>query len=118
MQDYQPRAEATARRVVPEMSAFHRTARWMAFSRKMRAKIKPLLPLPCVECGWPVYPEQAWDVSHIVAYTNDPFQPLTPDSVGPGHRRCNSRDGGRIGRAKQASAKQDGSRLPKEGSGW
>lgn len=90
----------------------------MAFSRKMRQIIQPMLPLPCVECGKPVMPEDKWHVSHIVAYTNDPFQPLTPDAVGPGHAGCNVRDGARVGRAKQLKATRADSRLPKEGSGW
>jgi 5-methylcytosine-specific restriction endonuclease McrA len=100
------------------MTAYHRTPQWQAFARQMRKRINPLLPLPCVECGRPVEREDAWHVAHLVAAVLDPFQPLTPEGVGPAHRHCNQSDGGRLGRARQLAKRRDDKGLPPEGSGW
>lgn len=101
------------------MTAFHRSKEWLSFSRKVRPIIEAQLPLPCVQgCGWPVLPGQRWDVSHLVSHHLNPFQPLTIEYVGPGHRHCNRSDGGKEGRAKQLQKKRDGKRLPPSGSGW
>jgi hypothetical protein len=44
------------------------------------------LPL-CVHCDQPVYPDQAWDVSHVAVP-----RALGGKSVGCGHRKCNQLD--------------------------
>lgn len=80
------------------MSRQHHTAEWSRFTRRARPIIRAMLPLPCVDCGRPVLPEQTWQVGHIVAAAHGGTMSL--DNVGPSHGGkggCNQRAGGRIG---------------------
>jgi hypothetical protein len=106
------------------MTAFHRSSRWAAFTRKVRPILSAQLPAPCVNaftwdgCAGVVMPGQAFDVSHIISHNVDPAQPLSLEMVGVAHTRCNRRAGGREGRAKQQRKTGEDARLPPEGSGW
>jgi hypothetical protein len=82
------------------MSQHHRKVKWSTLSRKYRAQIAPLLPLPCVNrcvMGGTVYPDQQWDVAHV----NDLAEggETGRNDVGPAHVKCNRGDGGRKGAA-------------------
>ena len=104
------------------MSAIHRTARWANFTSRVRPIIQAALPLPCVDpapgCPGLVQPTDKWDTAHLVAHVHDPFQALTLENVGPAHRSCNRKNGGKLGKAKQMATKRQDQRLPAEGSGW
>ena len=76
------------------MSQHHRKHKWNGTRVKQtRTHIASQLPLPCVECGKPVYPEDQWDVGHL--------QPLAaggnPNAYGASHRKCNRSAGGKLG---------------------
>ena len=77
------------------MTRHHQTPEWYRFTRRARPMIQAMLPLPCVDCGRPVHPEQAWHVGHIVAAAHGGT--MTLDNVGPSHGRCNTTAGGRLG---------------------
>ncbi|TQJ31954.1 hypothetical protein [Microbacterium sp. SLBN-146] len=109
------------------MSEFHRTSKWGTFTRKARPIIKAQLPLPCVNagahptCTGAVYPDQVWHVGHIRSHHLDPLAPLTLQSVGPSHAKCNTRAGSVEGGKKAQRIRRGGAddkRLPRGGSGW
>lgn len=80
------------------MTAHHRTAAWAKTTRKARPIIKASLPARCVNrCrrGGYVYPDQRFDVAHII----DAHLGGTDDlwNLGPAHPGCNRSDGGRAG---------------------
>lgn len=81
------------------MSRHHRAAGWSKISPKARARLQPMLPLPCAEgCGYPVLPGQAWDVAHVggdLALGGD------LGAYAPAHRKCNRSKGGKLGAAIQ-----------------
>ena len=79
------------------MTRQHQSPEWFRFTRAARPLITAMLPLPCVDCGRPVTPEQTWHVGHIVAASHGGT--MTMDNVGPSHARCNTKAGGRIGAA-------------------
>ena len=74
------------------MSEHHKQKQWANHSKKARAIIKTQLPLPCVDCGSPVFPDQAWDVGHIVPLS----QGGTAKDYGASHRSCNRSAGGKL----------------------
>lgn len=78
---------------------------------KLRAVIKPQLPLPCVNCPHQVTPDQPWQVGH----RRDAARGGRPTiaNTGPSHswcpsckRRCNQVSGGRLGAAIANSKRQ------------
>lgn len=77
------------------MSRHHQTPEWYRFTRRVRPTIQHMLPLPCVDCGRPVLPEQTWHVGHITPAALGGENTL--ENVGPSHGRCNVKAGGRIG---------------------
>lgn len=86
------------------MSRHHRAQRWTTHSPNLRKKIKPQLPLPCVNCPHAVLPEHSWQVAHRrdAALGGRPTQA----NVGPAHshcpwcnKRCNQVAGGKLGAA-------------------
>lgn len=79
------------------MSQHHRRTKHTTFAPGLRAKLAPLLPLPCVECGQPVMPDQTWHLAHIVAAAQGGR--TTAGNTGVAHARCNLRAGGRLGAA-------------------
>lgn len=78
------------------MSRHHRAQKWSTHAPKLRARIEPTLPQPCVNgCGRPVFREQQWQVGHRQGAARG-GQP-TLANCGPAHTSCNLRDGGREG---------------------
>jgi hypothetical protein len=84
------------------MSQHHRRQKWTTHSPKLREKLKPRLPLPCVNCPHPVMPTDRWQVGHIkdAALGGRP----TIANAGPVHefcerckKRCNQSAGGKLG---------------------
>lgn len=77
------------------MSQHHRGNWTAADSKKWRARIAASLPAPCSICGRDVEPGSLWDVDHLegVLAGND------PSNLGPAHRSCNRRQGGKAGAA-------------------
>lgn len=76
------------------MSRHHKDANWQGTKiTKARANIKAQLPLPCVDCGYPVNPGDTFDIGHII--------PLAlggnPNEYGASHRSCNRKSGGKLG---------------------
>lgn len=90
------------------MSKHHVNQQWSTHSPKLRAKILPLLPLPCIQCGRPVTKDQTWHVGHRLGAASG-GKP-TPQNVGPAHAKCNLRDGGRVG-ARITNARRNASRI-------
>ena len=93
------------------MSEHHRSGGWTSTDlRKWKPRIAATLPAPCTVCGRTVAEEMAWQVDHIVPLS------LGGDSssanLGPAHRTCNARAGGRLGAAKTNAAKKTARRLP------
>lgn len=68
-----------------------------SYTRSARARLLPLLPLPCAKCGFDVTADQRWHVGHQVdralGGTND------PSNLWPEHGRCNESAGGKLGHA-------------------
>lgn len=99
------------------MTAHHRTPEWGATTRRMRPIIKAALPARCVDCGRLIYPEQKWQVGHIVsaahgiragwttAQINDPSNLGPTHAKGPGQKACNQIAGGKLG-AQISNAKR------------
>jgi len=81
------------------MSQHHRRQKWSTASPKHRSRIAQLLPLPCIECGRPVTPDQNWHVGHKVA-ASAPGSSAGTANVGPAHATCNLKAGGKLGAAK------------------
>lgn len=86
------------------MSKHHRAQKWTTHAPKLRAKITPRLPLPCLNCPHPVMPTDKWQVGHRrdAALGGKP----TIANTGPTHawcptckKRCNQVAGGRLGAA-------------------
>lgn len=77
------------------MSRHHRAQKWTTHAPKLRAVLAPQLPLPCVECGGPVFADQPWQVGHRKGASQG-GQP-TLANCGAVHTRCNQRTGGREG---------------------
>ncbi len=93
------------------MSRHHRAQRWTTHSPKLRAKIKPLLPLPCLNCPHPVMPDDKWQVGHRVDAACG-GRPVI-ENAGPSHawctacgRACNQRAGGKLGASITNSKRQ------------
>ena len=75
------------------MSQHHAKAKWTSVNQKHRARIAAALPAACIRCGGIITAEMRWDVGHRVdlALGGD------ANDVGPEHRSCNRRAGGRAG---------------------
>jgi hypothetical protein len=61
--------------------------------QKMRERIAPQVEaglLPCARCGLPILFGQAWELDHA---------PGKQGYLGPSHRKCNRRAGGKEGAA-------------------
>lgn len=85
------------------MSQHHRDQKWTSKAPKLRESIAAQLPLPCIDCGRAVTPDQAWQVGHRVP-ASEGGRP-TRENTGPTHTRCNQRAGGRLGAAKTNGAR-------------
>lgn len=79
------------------MSRHHRAQRWEVHSPKLRKRIEPQLPLPCIECGRAVLPGTRWEVGHRQDAARGGLP--TVENTGPVHYRCNRISGGKAGAA-------------------
>lgn len=66
-----------------------------------RAALAATLPAPCSKCGRLVYPEQRWDLDHLIPRSVRPDLAWDPANHAPSHARCNRRAGQRITTAKR-----------------
>jgi 5-methylcytosine-specific restriction endonuclease McrA len=87
------------------VSAIHRTTASLALHKKMRPLIAATLPSPCIQCHRPVLPDHPWQVGHILDAALHPDLALDPSNLGPVHRVCNARAGGKLGTAIQGKRK-------------
>lgn len=87
------------------MSKHHTAQKWSTHSPKLRAKILPLLPLPCIECGRPVTKDMKWHVGHRLAAMVPGSRP-TAANTGPAHAGCNLKAGGKLGAKVTNSRRQ------------
>jgi hypothetical protein len=98
------------------VTSHHAAAKWSTQSPKLRAIIKPQLPLPCRRCGRPVDDSMKWHVGHIHDLALDPEQLVTIADVGPEHQRCSTSAGGKLGAAitnqRRGKAKPTDRRMP------
>jgi len=85
------------------VSQHHRSSWSSTDSAKWRKRIAATLPAACVDCGLPVYPEQRWQVGHIIGIaeggTNTADNLGPSHAKGPGQRACNQIAGGKQGAA-------------------
>lgn len=95
------------------MSRHHIAQKWSTFTRKRRAELKPMLPLPCIagrDCleGGLVHPDPPrppgvvrWPTRWHVGHVTDAAKGGRPtrDNTGPIHASCNLRAGGSAGAA-------------------
>lgn len=93
------------------MGELHRTRAYLSFARGQRKRIEASLPQPCLRCGVPIQPGDAWDLDHIVPVSLRPDGLLNPANVRPAHRSCNRRAGQKITEHKRRRAKQQ-QRMP------
>jgi len=83
------------------MSSHHQSKEWFKVARVVRPILKALIiagEASCTKCGWPVYPDQTWEIDHIVAVSQGGSDDFS--NLGPAHKGCNRKDGGRLGAAK------------------
>ncbi|WP_354595561.1 HNH endonuclease signature motif containing protein [Frigoribacterium sp. PvP054] len=100
-----------ARRRPGSVSAHHRTGGWTSSDSKLwRQRIAATLPAPCTICGRPVTQDMAWQVDHIQALSLGGASDAS--NLGPAHRACNAKAGGRMGAAKTNSRHRHDRRLP------
>lgn len=93
------------------MSRHHRRQKWTTHAPKLRALIKPRLPLPCLNCPHPVLPDQQWQVGHRIDAARGGRPTIR--NTGPSHtwcptcqHRCNQVAGGRLGATITNSRRQ------------
>lgn len=79
------------------MSRHHRASHHTTATHKLRPEIEARLPLPCTECGKPVYRDQKWHVAHITPASQGGR--TTRANTGAAHALCNLRAGGKLGAA-------------------
>lgn len=84
------------------MSQHHKDKKWTSYVKKARAIIRAQLPLPCVECGAPVYNDDPWDVGHLFPLS----QGGDVKAYGASHRSCNRSAGGKQGAAQANATKK------------
>lgn len=86
------------------MSAKHQSPEYRKNAAMVRAQVrrthKQGTEVECWRCGWPIDPEQAFDVGHL-----DPNAGHALSNLAPEHRGENRRAGGKAGAAVQARAK-------------
>ena len=77
------------------MSQHHRRTKHTTRAPHIRRVLAAQLPLPCVDCGGPVMPEQQWQVGHRVPASQGGQTTLA--NCGPSHTGCNRKAGGKLG---------------------
>ena len=92
------------------MSAKHQDPPYRTNASIVRAQVnrarKHGTEVECWRCGWPIDPEQAFDVGHINSDAGHALSNLAPE-----HRGENRRNGGKQGAEVQARTKQRASGL-------
>jgi 5-methylcytosine-specific restriction endonuclease McrA len=93
------------------VSQHHRRQKWSTHSPKLRKKIAPRLPLPCLNCPHPVMPTDTWQVGHVIDASRGGRAVI--GNAGPSHawcptckKRCNQVAGGRLGATVTNSRRQ------------
>jgi hypothetical protein len=76
------------------MSRHHDNQKWSTHAPKLRVIIAGQLPLPCVNCGNPVFPDQSWQVGHRIDAARG--GEATIANTGPSHTSCNRKAGGKL----------------------
>lgn len=77
------------------MSKHHRATKHTSATHTLRPEIQARLPLPCIECGRPVHPDQKWHVAHLTPAAKGGR--TTRANTGAAHALCNLRAGGKLG---------------------
>lgn len=79
------------------MSQHHRRTKHTSKAPGIRKQLEARLPLPCVDCGRPVLPDESWQVGHIIPASKG--GKTTISNCGPSHTICNRKAGGKLGAA-------------------
>jgi hypothetical protein len=66
-------------------------------ARQVAARKVATGTVQCSRCGYPIYPDQAWDLDHA-----DGIDKRLGVYRGPSHRHCNQAAGGRVGGLRRA----------------
>lgn len=77
------------------MSRHHRATKHTTGTYKLRPEIEARLPLPCTECGKPVFRDQRWHVAHLTPASQGGR--TTRANTGAAHAICNLKAGGKLG---------------------
>lgn len=92
------------------MTAKHQNPEYRKNAAIVRARTKRAhqrgTEVDCWRCGWPIDPEQAFDVGHL-----NPDAGHTLDNLAPEHRHENRRAGGKTGAAIQAARRGRATRM-------
>lgn len=87
------------------VTAKHQTPEYRTNASIVRAQVrrahKAGTEVLCWRCGWPIDPEQAFDIGHLSADAGHSM-----DNLAPEHRGENRSHGGKTGAAIQARTKQ------------
>ena len=94
------------------MTDHHRSAEYAAFARMARPLIRASLPQPCVDCGFAVFPDQRWDIGHIIAHSMGGPDELW--NTGASHVKCNRSSGQRM----SVAVKKKNKHMKSEKSRW
>lgn len=100
------------------MSRHHREGWTSTDLRYWKPRIEAQLPLPCVDCGRPIYPgcKDTWQVGHRIPKALGGTN--TAENLGPSHRKglrqkaCNQIAGGKLGAQIQGKNLGIDRRLP------
>lgn len=90
------------------MTSHHQKVKHSSKAPRVRELITSRLPLPCVDCGHPVFAEQRWHVGHRIPASQG--GQTTIQNCGPSHVKCNLKAGGKLGaqaRNKYRNQKKD-----------
>lgn len=102
------------------MTAFHRSAAWQAFTKKVRPIISRALPLPCANagaaqgCTGVVMPGDTFDISHIRGHDYMLTLNRLPQlhEVGPAHPSCNRSAGAKLAASRRRAKRERENRTP------
>lgn len=96
------------------MTGVHKSKEWMRVSRQVRKIVDAQLAagneVRCIGCGWPIMPDQRYDVGHRIDDMDGGSLELS--NLGPQHRGENRRAGGRRGAAITNRSSRRARRLP------
>ena len=66
---------------------------WAKHQPKIRRQLAKTLPTECFRCGQPVYPDDQWDVDHVIPMSEDLDLMDDITNCAVSHRSCNSKHG-------------------------